>query len=92
MSKIPKFKSEEEEAKFWDSHDLTNYLDEFEEVNEEIIITAKKRTKKLISIRMDEDIIVALKLAADKKRMPYQTLIQSWLVEKLNAENPTYLS
>jgi predicted DNA binding CopG/RHH family protein len=92
MSKIPKFKSEEEEAKFWDTHDLTNYLDEFEEVNEEIIITAKKRTKKLISIRMDEDIIVALKLAADKKRMPYQTLIQSWLVEKLNAENPTYLS
>ena len=92
MSKIPKFKSEEEEAKFWDTHDLTNYLDEFEEVNEEIIITAKKRTKKLISIRMDEDIIVALKLAADKKRMPYQTLIQSWLVEKLNTENPTYLS
>jgi len=44
MSKIPKFKSEEEEAKFWDTHDLTNYLDEFEEVNEEIIITAKKRT------------------------------------------------
>lgn len=67
-------------------------IDEFEEVNEEIIITAKKRTKKLISIRMDEDIIVALKLAADKKRMPYQTLIQSWLVEKLNTENPTYLS
>ena len=92
MSKIPKFKSEEEEAKFWNTHDLTNYLDEFEEVNEEIIITAKKRTKKLISIRMDEDIIVALKLAADKKRMPYQTLIQSWLVEKLNTENPTYLS
>ncbi len=92
MSKIPKFKSEEEEAKFWNTHDLTNYLDEFEEVNEEIIITAKKRTKKLISIRMDEDIIVALKIAADKKRMPYQTLIQSWLVEKLNTENPTYLS
>ena len=92
MSKIPKFKNEDEEAKFWANNSITDYMDEFEEVNEEIIITAKKRTKKLISIRMDEDIIEALKLVADKKRMPYQTMIQSWLVEKLNSENPNYLS
>lgn len=38
MSKIPKFKSEEEEVKFWDEHELTEFLDEFKEVKEPLFV------------------------------------------------------
>jgi hypothetical protein len=32
--KIPEFKSIQEEAEFWDAHDMTEFLDEFEEVDD----------------------------------------------------------
>ena len=34
MKKLPKFKNEKEEALFWDTHDSTEYLDSFKEVDD----------------------------------------------------------
>ena len=39
--KIPKFKNLKEERKFWDSHESTNYLDDFEEANDVVFVFKK---------------------------------------------------
>lgn len=48
--KLPKFKSEEQEARFWDTHSPLDYPDEFTEVKEPLtkkfIDTLKKSHKK----------------------------------------------
>lgn len=45
MAKTPDFKTEEEEAKFWDTHDSTNFLDDTEEVKEPIFVLPKAKKK-----------------------------------------------
>lgn len=46
MAKIPKFKTEEEEIEFWDTHSLADYIDDTEEVDIKIVDKrpGKKRT------------------------------------------------
>ena len=51
MSKIPEFKNIEVEAEFWDTHDLTDFLDEFEEVE----ISVKKPLDHVLSVRLDRE-------------------------------------
>lgn len=91
MSKIPYFNSEEEEARYWETHSVTNHLDELKAVEEEVEITVPPRKKRLITIRMDEDALNAVRVIAEDMRIPYQTLIRSWLIEKLKREYPETL-
>ena len=51
MSKIPEFKNIEVEAEFWDTHDLTDFLDEFEEVE----VSVKKPLDHVLSVRLDRE-------------------------------------
>lgn len=81
--KIPKFKSYEEEAKFWDTHDTTGFLDELKEVHN---IKFPKPRKRLISVRVDEPMIRSLKAVASSKGIGYLTLIRMWLMERLSKE------
>jgi predicted DNA binding CopG/RHH family protein len=90
-SKIPHFKSEDEEARYWETHAVTDHLDELVEVEYEIEITSPRRNKKPINIRVDEDALDAIKDIAGELRIPYQTLIGSWLVEKLRKDYPEAL-
>jgi len=83
-SRIPKFKSEEEEAKFWDTHDTTGFLDEFKEVHN---IRFPKPRKRLISVRMDDRQIQSLKQVAETKGIGYLTLIRLWIMERLSREH-----
>ena len=48
---IPKFKSKEEEAKFWDTHDFTDYQDEFKPVR----VRFARNLSQGITIRLDPD-------------------------------------
>jgi predicted DNA binding CopG/RHH family protein len=82
-SKIPKFKSFEEEAKFWDTHDTTEFLDELKEAKNIKFIKPRKR---LISVRMDETQIKPLKEIASAKGIGYLTLIRMWIAERLLRE------
>ncbi len=82
-SKIHKFKSYEEEAKFWDTHDTTEFLDELREVKN---IKFPKLRKKLISVRMDDSQIKPLKEIASAKGIGYLTLIRMWIAERLSKE------
>lgn len=82
-SKIPKFKSYGEEAKFWDTHDTTEFLNELKPAHVEFI----KPKKRLISVRMDDNLIRSLKEVAATKDIGYLTLIRMWIAERLSKEH-----
>jgi len=79
MKKIPKFKSEKEEAEFWASHDSTDFLDETKEVKVKFV----RPKKKLVSLRLDEKTIKELKKLAQKKGIGYLELVRMWVLENL---------
>lgn len=89
--KIPKFANAAEEAKFWETHSITSHLDELEPISEPVITIAAKRARRPITIRFDEDLLNALKKIAAKRRIPYQTLIKSWLFERVSTEYPRFI-
>lgn len=84
LKKIPKFKSEDEERRFWAKHDSTDYIDW--EKGEQTIFSNLKPTSHSISIRMPDYLINRLKQIANKKDIPYQSLIKAYLFEKIKEE------
>ncbi len=80
--KIPKFKSLEEERRFWDTHSITNFLDEIKPVKVQFILPRKK----LISLRLDSPQIESLKEIASHKGLGYLSLIRYWITERLSKE------
>ncbi|HIE30157.1 TPA: hypothetical protein EYP66_23065 [Candidatus Poribacteria bacterium] len=82
--KMPSIETEEEFADFVDNHDTTDFWDEFEDVPD---VKVKRPKKKMISIRMYPYLISQIKQIAQKRQMPYQTLINQWLAEKASQEH-----
>jgi predicted DNA binding CopG/RHH family protein len=82
--KIPKFKSEEEEREFWAKADSTDYLD-WSKAKRTILPNLKPSTKK-ISVRLPELMIEELKLLANKRDIPYQSLMKIYLAERIQHE------
>ena len=83
--KLSHFKTEQEEAEFWDSHDSTDYFDETEEVK--VAFVDARPTMKQISLRLDPVIIEQLKQVAQTKGIGYQTMIRMWVMERLQDED-----
>ena len=77
--KIPKFKNEAEERAFWESHDSTDYMD-WNEAKPASFPNLKPSTK-TISLRLPEGLLDRIKIEANKRDIPYQTLIKVWLSE-----------
>jgi len=78
---IPRFKSEAEERKFWQSHDTADYFDlskaqRFRFPNLKLSTTS-------ISLRLPVSLLDQIKIAANKRDVPYQSLIKIWLSEKV---------
>ncbi len=82
--KIPKFSSEAEEQKFWQQNDSSEYLDWSEA--EEILFSKLKPSTRKISIRLPVSMIEELKLLANKRDVPYQSLLKIFLSERINTE------
>lgn len=91
--KLSEFKSEKEEAVFWDEHDTAEMIDELEPVDVQIMpelkdrILRKKELKKPVTLRLAPSQIDAVKKIAAKKGLSYQTLIRLWITEKINSED-----
>jgi predicted DNA binding CopG/RHH family protein len=68
--KVPKFKNVKEERKFWDTQESTNYLDEFEEAKDVVFVRPIKR---VISLRLEPQVINKLKKLAEKEGLPPTT-------------------
>lgn len=81
--KMPSIQTEEEFADFVDNYDTTDFWDEFEDVPD---VKVKRPKKKMSSIRMYPYLISQIKQIAQKREMPYQTLINQWLAEKVSQE------
>ena len=79
---IPKFKSEAEERSFWESHDSAEYVD-WEKANPVSLPNLKPSTK-TISLRLSESLLERIKIEANKRDMPYQSLIKAWLAEDVD--------
>jgi predicted DNA binding CopG/RHH family protein len=80
---IPKFKSEAEEARFWDTHSVTDYLHELKEVHN---VKFPRPRKRLISMRLEDNQIKSLKQVAATKGLGYLTLMRMWIIERLYKE------
>jgi len=76
--------NEDEEREFWASHDSTDYIDWSEA--KEVIMPNLKPTLKTISIRLPEIMIEELKLLANKRDVPYQSLMKMFLSERVEQE------
>ena len=84
MKELPTFKSEEEERKFWSEHDSTEYLD-WSKARRGVFPNLKPSTK-TISLRLPEAMLEELKLLANKKDVPYQSLVKVFLSERIDSE------
>ena len=81
MKTVPEFRSEAEERKFWESHDSTAYLDWTKAKN--VRLPNLKPSSTSISLRLPNGLLETIKIAANKRDVPYQSLIKTWLAEKV---------
>ena len=84
MKRIPQFKSEEEERDFWKTHDSTEYIDW--KKSERITLANLKPSVKTISLRLPEAMLEELKLLANKRDVPYQSLVKVFLSDRIEQE------
>jgi len=82
--KMPIFKTEDEESAFWATHDSTEFID-WSKAKPTVFPNLKPSTK-TISLRLPESIIAALKVLANKRDVPYQSLLKIFLAEKVQEE------
>ena len=76
--KIPKFKSIEEERRFWDTHSVTDFLDELEFVDIKFV---RKKPMVTLSFRIEESKARELKELARRMNIPYTVFIRE-IVDK----------
>ncbi len=87
MSKLkpkPTFKSEVQEAAFWASHDSTEYIDYSK--SRRMIFPKLKPSTETISLRLPKSLLDQIKTLANKRDVPYQTLLKLFVLERVQAE------
>ncbi len=84
LKKIPAFKNEDEEREFWAKADSSDYID-WAEAKKARFPNLKPSTR-TISLRLPEFILEELKMIANKRDVPYQSLIKIFLKERIDAE------
>ncbi len=84
LKDIPTFKSEDEEREFWTTHDSVAYVD-WDEADEVVLPNLKPSTR-TISLRLPQFMLNELRLIANKRDMPYQSLIKMFLKERIDVE------
>src|SRR5882672_12581436 len=77
---IPKFKTEVEERRFWEEHDSTQYMDW--SGAEPVRFPNLKPSTQSISLRLPASLLDNIKIEANRRDVPYQSLIKVWLAEK----------
>ena len=81
---IPKFKSEAKERAFWAKHDSSEYLD-WTQAQRALLADLKPSTQ-TISLRLPAPLLARLKVLANKRDVPYQSLLKVLLAEGLKHE------
>ena len=86
--RIPKFRSEAEEQKFWATHDLTDYADWSRA--RRVQFPKLRPSMKTISLRLPESLLAELRVQANKRDVPYQSLLKVYLADRLAEERVPY--
>jgi predicted DNA binding CopG/RHH family protein len=82
----PEFKTEAEERTFWESHDSSDYVD-WSRAKPARLPNLKPSTK-TISLRLPVALLERIKVEANKRDVPYQSLIKAWLAEDVDRHRP----
>jgi predicted DNA binding CopG/RHH family protein len=82
--KIPEFKNEDDEREFWAKQDSAEYIDWNNA--EPVSFSKLKPSTKTISLRLPESVLNDIKLIANKRDVPYQSLIKIFLKERIDEE------
>ena len=75
------FRTEAEERAWWENHDSSEHLDWGKA--EKVILSNLKPSTKTISLRLPESLLDSIKVEANKRDMPYQSLIKVWLAQDI---------
>lgn len=84
LKQIPEFESEEEERRFWEEADSTDYIDW--KKSRRVSLPKLKPSTKTISLRIPESLLENLKILANKRDVPYQSLLKVFLAERVAQE------
>lgn len=80
---VPTFASEAEERAFWEANDSSEHVDWSKA--ERVRLPNLKPSSTSISLRLPNALLERIKVAANKRDVPYQSLIKTWLSEKIDA-------
>jgi len=84
LNEIPKLRSEDQEREFWATEDSTDFLDW--DNREVAMLPNLKPTTRAISLRIPESMLNQIRLIANKRDVPYQSLIKMFLKDRINEE------
>ena len=84
LQPIPKFESEDQEREFWADHDSTDYIDWSQA--RPTTFPQLKPTTRTISLRLPEALLENLKILANRRDVPYQSLLKIYLAERIEEE------
>jgi len=84
VRKVPKFETEDQERQFWTQHDSAEYINW--RTAKRVTLAKLRPTTRTISIRLPETMIERLKVLANKRDVPYQSLLKMYVAEKLEEE------
>jgi predicted DNA binding CopG/RHH family protein len=87
LKKIPEFKNEDDEREFWAIHDSSEYID-WSKAQKAVFPNLKPSTES-ISLRLPSFLLARIKQLANKKDVPYQSLMKMFLSEKVDQELKT---
>ena len=82
LKQVPAFADEDEERAFWESHDSSDYVDWSKA--RRVALPNLKPTTQSISLRLPISLLESIKVAANSRDVPYQSLIKIWLSEKVH--------
>jgi predicted DNA binding CopG/RHH family protein len=82
LKPVPAFKDEAAERRFWETHDSADDLDWSKA--ERVRLPNLKPSTRAISLRLPLPLLERIKVAANKRDVPYQSLIKTWLAEKVD--------
>jgi len=84
LLQIPKFKNEDEERDFWDKVDSSEYFDWSK--GRHVKFTNLKPSTQTISLRVPAGLLEDIKIAANKRDVPYQSLIKIYLDKAIRTD------
>ncbi len=80
-SRIPEFSSHKEEAKWFETHSIADYMDEFKLVKARFA----KNLSEGLNIRLDPETLTKLRIEAKGKGIGPTTLARMWILEQLHS-------